>query len=137
MKGSYIIVIYLHKETRIVIGALGKISFNKGFHIYVGSAMGTSGSTTLENRVKRHLLPSKNKKIHWHIDYLLENNNSNITTLYLIPTIYKLECHLAKELLMVSNGHINGFGSSDCKCQSHLFYFKEFLDLSKLSLGTE
>jgi len=62
MKGTYILVIDLRKNSEIQIGSLGYILFNRGFYFYVGSAMGTANS--LENRVKRHLSSTNNKKIH-------------------------------------------------------------------------
>ena len=78
MKGSYILVIYIPEMNEITIGALGNIIFNEGFYLYIGSAMGGYGSATLENRVKRHISPSNNKKTHWHIDYLLNYEKSII-----------------------------------------------------------
>ena len=54
MKGTYILVIFLKENSKIEIGSLGKISFSKGYYLYVGSAMGNYGSATLINRVKRH-----------------------------------------------------------------------------------
>ncbi len=87
--------------------------------------MGKRGSSTLENRVKRHLRLPKQKNKHWHIDYLLENKEVSIIKLYLIPNKQKLECKLAQELLSISDGFIDKFGSSDCRCQSHLIYFND------------
>ncbi|MFX1322152.1 MAG: DUF123 domain-containing protein [Promethearchaeota archaeon] len=118
MKGTYILVIILYKKSRIRIGSLGYILFNKGFYFYVGSAMGRN---LLLNRVKRHIL-SNNKKMHWHIDYLLANSNSIINRLYLIPSTKRWECTIANELLDITDGYIKNFGSSDCNCISHLFY---------------
>ena len=126
MKGSYILVIYIPEKTVICIGALGKLLFNQGFYLYVGSAMGDFGSSTLVNRVKRHVRPSQDKKTHWHIDYLLNQKESIITQLYLIPSLERLECIIAKDLRRYADTYIKNFGSSDCNCQSHLFYFKEF-----------
>ncbi len=40
-----------------------RVFFEKGYYVYVGSALGT-----LSRRVHRHEL--KNKKLHWHIDYI-------------------------------------------------------------------
>jgi len=130
MKGTYILVIFLDKETNINIGSLGSIQFKEGFYFYVGSAMGSSGSTSLVNRVKRHISLDKNKKIHWHIDYLLENENSSIIKIILIPSSFRFECIIAQELLDTSDGFIEDFGSSDCSCKSHLIYFKKIMDLS-------
>jgi Uri superfamily endonuclease len=122
MKGSYILVILLNKDNEIIIGALGIIKFKKGFYFYVGSAMGNYGSSTLLNRVKRHISNKDDKRIHWHIDYLLNNIHTIITKIYLIPSIENLECYIAQELSKICTGYITNFGSSDCKCISHLFY---------------
>ncbi len=132
MKGSYILVVFIQKNIDLIIGALGKIKFIKGFYLYIGSAMGNSGSTTLINRVRRHISPSESKKIHWHIDYLLTNKYTSVCCIYLIPSLQNLECLIANELLNVSDGYINKFGSSDCLCKSHLVYFKDFKVLKKL-----
>ena len=133
MKGSYILVVYIAKNTHIEIGALGNILFSKGYYLYTGSALGNSGSSTLSNRVKRHL-SFTNKKLHWHIDYLLKNPFCFLYCLYLIPTNKNYECTIANELLQISEGYIQKFGSSDCKCKSHLVYFKDFKGLDKLHL---
>ena len=86
--------------------------------------MGHSGSSTLLNRVKRHISPPSSKKVHWHVDYLLENVNAIIFKLCLIPSKQKLECVIAQELIDMSDDFIPQFGSSDCKCVSHLVFFK-------------
>ncbi|MFX1304524.1 MAG: DUF123 domain-containing protein [Promethearchaeota archaeon] len=132
MKGCYILVIFIQKKIELIIGALGKIVFDKGFYLYIGSAMGNSGATTLINRVKRHVSSPNNKKVHWHIDYLLNNKNVVIIYLYIIPSHQKLECLIANEFLNISDGYIKKFGSSDCLCNSHLLYFKDFKSLKKL-----
>lgn len=128
MKGAYILTIYLGKSINLEIGALGNIYFARGVYFYVGSAMGVSGPLTLENRVKRHVSPSHNKKNRWHIDYFLEDSNSCIVKIYLIPSLQKLECILAQEMTKISDGYIEDFGSSDCGCKSHLVYFKNFIE---------
>jgi len=132
MKGSYILVVFIQKNIELIIGALGKIKLNEGFYFYIGSAMGNSGPTTLINRVKRHISPPESKKVHWHIDYLLNNKDTFVFSLYLIPSLQNLECLIANELLNVSDGYINKFGTSDCFCKSHLVYFKDFKSLKKL-----
>ncbi|MFX1497399.1 MAG: DUF123 domain-containing protein [Promethearchaeota archaeon] len=129
MKGSYLLIIFLEKERSIKIGSLGAILFSKGFYLYVGSAMGEKGSSTLLNRVKRHLSNSNSKRVHWHIDYLLADTFTKVTKVYLIPSITALECIIARDLLANSEGYIKDFGSSDCNCISHLFWFKNFNDI--------
>jgi len=126
MKGSYILVIFLPKNVKIEIGALGSLTFSKGYYFYVGSAMGTIGSATLENRVKRHLSDSANKKFYWHIDYLLNDEGFSISKLYIVPSLMRLECVIARDIKEVSDSYIKNFGSTDCSCKSHLFYFKEY-----------
>ncbi len=86
-----------------------------------------SSSSSLENRVKRHLRFPDQKKNHWHIDYLLESKRAKIIKVYLIPNKKKLECMLAKELIDVSGTYVKNFGCSDCNCKSHLIYF-EYID---------
>ena len=132
MRGTYIIVIYLLEYSKIEIGSLGEIDFAKGYYLYIGSAMGNIGSTTLENRVKRHFSKPKNKKIFWHIDYLLTNKKCVITCIYLIPSLNRLECIIAKEITEISDNFIKDFGSTDCECLSHLYYFQKFSGLTKI-----
>ena len=71
------------------------------FYAYAGSA-----KKNLTYRVERHYSREKN----WHIDYLLES--SEIIESYLSSMD---ECEIARELSMRS------FGSSACRCYSHLF----------------
>ncbi|UCD01138.1 MAG: GIY-YIG nuclease family protein [Promethearchaeota archaeon] len=132
MKGTYILVVFIKKNIKLIIGALGKTIFSKGYYFYIGSAMGSSGAPTLINRVKRHISSPNKKKVHWHIDYLLYNKNVVINYLYIIPSLQKLECLIANELLNISDGYIKKFGSSDCLCNSHLLYFKDFKSLRNI-----
>ena len=132
MKGSYILLIFLPNETRIRIGSLGFLTFPKGYYLYVGSAMGSNSSTSLENRIKRHISESQDKKLFWHIDYFLASDISVIIKIYLIPSLIRLECVLAGEILSVCDNNIKGFGSSDCFCSSHLLYFKGFQEIKRI-----
>ena len=116
----------MQKDTKFNVGSLGSIDFKKGYYLYVGSAMGKKGSTTLINRVKRHVLPPDKKKKHWHIDYLLENESTSLVQILLIPSTNKIECVISNELKDHCDGFIENFGSSDCTCRSHLYYFSNF-----------
>jgi len=129
MKGTYFLVIYVQKNSFINIGALGLIEFQEGYYIYVGSAMGNKGSTTLINRVKRHVDSSNKKKMHWHIDYLLDCKYSYISKIFLFPSTERLECVLSNELRDSCDKYIKNFGSSDCNCDSHLFYISKLQNL--------
>ena len=68
---SYQLYIFLNEDVRVQIGKLGVFRFPKGNYIYTGSA-----KRNIEKRIERHL--SSNKKLHWHIDYLLENSQTKI-----------------------------------------------------------
>ena len=106
----------MSKTSKIKIGKLGKINFKKGNYVYVGSAM-----NSLNARINRHL--SEEKKLHWHIDYLLKNQNSEIADIIYNISTKKIECELSREISSKCEG-IAGFGCSDCNCESHLYYFK-------------
>ena len=115
MKGCYCLIIKLNKDTTIKIGKkLGKIDFNKGYYVYVGSAM-----NSLESRIKRHL--SDEKKLHWHVDYLLRK--AEITDVIYNESKRKIECDLSQLISLKSEG-IEDFGCSDCECESQLYYIK-------------
>jgi len=126
MNGAYILILKLNSSKDIVVGSLGKIKFKKGFYCYIGSAI---GNTTIENRCKRHL--KTNKKTKWHIDYL--RREAEIVEIVAIPSRKKIECKIARKISEKTDGFIPRFGSSDCNCKSHLFYFKDKKSLSKLS----
>lgn len=111
MKGSYVLVIKNSKDQTIQIGKLGKIFFKKGCYAYVGSAL-----NSLEGRINRHM--RKDKKFHWHIDYLLDK--TKIVDVFCKKSKRKEECEIANNFLDLE--FIKGFGCSDCKCKSHLFY---------------
>lgn len=116
MKGSYCLLINNKKQCIINIGAIGLIEFKKGFYVYIGSAM-----NSLIPRIKRHL--SDNKKIHWHIDYLLKEKNTIIEEVLFNSDEKKIECDLAKSISK-DGENIANFGCSDCNCDSHLIYFE-------------
>ena len=112
MKGIYALLIELPESEEISVGRLGPIAFPRGFYAYVGSAL-----NGIEPRVNYHL--RKNKKPRWHIDYLL--GEASIKRIVLYETEGRLECILA-QALSKEFPSIPGFGSSDCKCQSHLYF---------------
>jgi Uri superfamily endonuclease len=115
VKGSYILLTELAAEENVLIGKLGYIFFPKAFYAYVGSAM-----NGLEARLARHL--RKEKELHWHIDYLLKE--AKLLEIILCPSEQRIECFLAQALAKEFQS-IPGFGSSDCKCQSHLYFTNE------------
>ena len=123
MKGVYLLLINLKKNSRIKIGKLGKITFPKGFYVYVGSAL-----NSLQARVARHL--SSEKKLRWHIDYLLASQNAEVEMVITRQTEKRIECKV-NEIIQKFGKPVEKFGSSDCKCKSHLTYFKELGEIRK------
>lgn len=116
MKGVYILVMSLADKSHMKIGSLGAFDFKKGYYAYTGSAMGG-----LEQRVGRHL--RKDKKLHWHIDYFLRK--AGIVACYMRETDSKHEeCMAAGSFQSAGGEAVPDFGCGDCKCNSHLYYFK-------------
>jgi Uri superfamily endonuclease len=113
LKGIYALVIRLENDAALNVGALGMISFKKGVYIYVGSAQ-----TNLELRVMRHL--RKEKRLFWHIDYLLGNNAARVEKVFHMEDAKAAECVIASEIGKRGEPVIS-FGCSDCNCKSHLF----------------
>jgi len=102
----------LKKNTTIKIGKHRDLSFKKGCYLYVGSAL-----NGLDQRIQRHL--RKQKKMHWHIDYLLLH--TTIIHVVYKESASKQECAIAR-VLEDELCSVPGFGCSDCLCISHLFY---------------
>ena len=117
MKGTYCLIISMKKSEKLNIGHLHQdYKFKKGYYVYIGSAM-----NSLVARINRHL--SDDKKMHWHIDYLLESEHSEIREVIFNVSDKKIECDLASAIAENGDG-IPKFGCSDCSCSSHLIYFK-------------
>jgi len=109
---TYRLYIYLCHSKTIQIGALGRYNFPAGNYIYTGSAR-----RNIEARIRRHC--SENKKLRWHIDYLLHSTDASVVNVELST---EDECCLNQS----TRGKvlIPGFGASDCNsgCGSHLKY---------------
>jgi adenylylsulfate kinase len=123
MKGIYVLVLSIKENICINVGSLDKIFFEKGLYAYVGSAQ-----TSFEKRIQRHI--RKNKKRFWHIDYLLESKLVDVMRVFYKEAARKEECEIAKQISSKGSPMV-GFGSSDCKCKSHLFKVSEYTFLRK------
>lgn len=113
--GVYLLVIRVSRDVFVSVGTLGEISFRKGYYVYAGSA-----KKNLSKRISRHKRINKQK--HWHIDYLIDVAKVEKDIAFI--TDKDLECELAKEVEALSDGLVEKFGSSDCRCRSHLYFFK-------------
>jgi Uri superfamily endonuclease len=121
-KGVYCLI-FRNGNSVLDAGRLKSIGFSEGYHVYVGSALGSGGL----KRLKRHVLLSleKNKNPRWHVDYLSVSQEFELISVVYAITDKAVECELSRELESSLNNSISGFGSSDCDCSSHLFYSKK------------
>ncbi len=115
-KGIYCLV-FRNPACTAGIGALGTISFAAGFHIYIGSALGSGGMKRLERHCR--LASGENKRLTWHVDYILADPRFELRYAIYAPTKERLECGLAGAL---GGTGIRHFGCSDCTCTAHLLY---------------
>ena len=99
-------------------GGWARLVMQPGFYAYVGSALGPGG---LKARVNRHLQPAA--RLHWHIDYLRQQ--TEWATVWYAYGSVRQECAWAAAFssLRGSTIPLRGFGSSDCGCPAHLYFF--------------
>jgi Uri superfamily endonuclease len=117
MKNGIYCLIFRNRECTISVGSLNRLAFQRGWHIYVGSAQGPGGLS----RVNRHirLAALRDRRPHWHVDYLLVHQDFRLAYTLCAPCTGDFECRLAEA---IGTGAVPGFGCSDCRCNSHLFY---------------
>ncbi|HUK39709.1 MAG TPA: GIY-YIG nuclease family protein [Candidatus Acidoferrales bacterium] len=118
--GCYSLVIDLKQRKKIRIGKLGEIEFQPGHYVYTGSAM-----AGLRPRLLRHL--SNRKKLRWHIDYFLQDQQARVKKIFLYPAAPGQECRQNQRIGALRGAQFvrRKFGASDCKsgCASHLIFF--------------
>ena len=106
------------QDKTIQLGKLAHLNVQKGYYLYIGSAMGSGG---VISRLKHHCKISK--KPHWHLDYL--RAATEFHEAYALYSPERMECEWAGLMAQseVASEPLKGFGSSDCQCKTHLFYF--------------
>ena len=116
--GTYCLTMHLTQDTLIKIGSLADHHFLTGHYVYVGSAL-----NGLMSRLRHHL--KINTRSHWHVDYL--RHHAFITDIWYAYSSNRMECLWSSLLINASKAKtpIIGFGSSDCKCRTHLTFFLE------------
>lgn len=114
--GTYILWLFLKRGVRIEVGRLGTTDFKRGWYAYVGSAFGPGG---LAARLGRHLRLSKKQR--WHIDYL--RASADVREIWYSDASVSQEHIWANALNRQDTDPILGFGCSDCRCPTHLFFF--------------
>lgn len=120
--GCYHLLIRLRRPADIQIGRRGRFRFPAGWYVYTGSARGG-----LAARIKRHL--SDQKRMHWHVDYLLASAEARVADVVQFPDGTRSECDLNQAVGRLPGARVPvpGFGSSDCRsgCPAHLYYFRK------------
>lgn len=115
-RGVYALLMQMGDDTVMEVGSLGTVEFRRGHYVYVGSGMGG-----LSGRIARHM--RSRKTLRWHVDHL--SSRCTRKRAFPIRTVLPLECHLAEVIGGLGGAPIPRFGSSDCKCGSHLFFFPQ------------
>lgn len=116
-KGIYCLILK-NPACTVRVGALGEIAFREGWHVYVGSALGSGGLARLERH--KRLAGARDHPPKWHVDYLLVNPAFRLACAVSASTGERLECRLAG---LIGGQGVPAFGCSDCDCPSHLFFF--------------
>ncbi len=126
-KGTYILKIKVKKNLKISVGSLGEVNFKLGTYVYIGSAM-----NSISKRVQRHV--KKNKKVHWHLDYLTISPYVEIEKVYAF-----YGSRVEEEISMKFSKRydsVNNFGASDMKSvNSNLYFVNDDMDEFVESLG--
>ncbi len=119
--GCYQLIMHLSEDSRFDIGRRKKLPFPAGFYVYTGSHQ-----KSLDKRLARHV--KRQKKMHWHIDYLTTRPAIAIREILIYPGS-RAECRINREFMAFSGGEVlqPNFGNGDCRhhCDSHLIYLPE------------
>jgi Uri superfamily endonuclease len=112
--GVYVLVVFLPNPVEVNAKSFGHLFLEAGHYLYCGSAQ-----AGLLPRLARHMRPDK--KRHWHIDSL--TNEGEVIGALTLDGPKTTECLLAQILsgLPGVTPVGRGFGSSDCRCPTHLF----------------
>ena len=112
-RGAYLLILRLRRKRVVAVGKLGRIRFEPGYYVYIGSAM-----ANLSARLARH--GRKRKQLHWHIDYLRQVADEVVPLP--VRSSRRLECRIAADFVSCLHPGPSGFGSSDCSCSTHLLF---------------
>ena len=115
--GTYALVLRSSSTRAIRIGRLGVLALRPGYYVYIGSAFGPGGlRARIAHHARRTPLP------HWHIDYLRRHTRIESVG-YCCGERREHEFAAAIRALPGTAVPMRGFGSSDCGCETHLFWF--------------
>jgi Uri superfamily endonuclease len=154
--GTYLLHIHLNSEITLAFGRFrGGAGFTlpAGGYVYIGSALNPRGG--LASRLLRHatraggpphpirerllehfrasglgppdLHPPRTKKLHWHVDYLLEQTNAELVGVYVIRVPARWEGAVAQWVAAdpATNIIVPGLGANDVRGGTHLLQVLE------------
>lgn len=152
-EGSYLLCIDLKSAAMLSFGKFmggREIPLDRGSYLYVGSALGSGRGFPLASRLLRHasrsgclpphairdsllekfrsmgFVPKREtspKRLHWHIDYLLDLPEAELTHVFMVMGPSRLEHRLA-ELVSSMPGIspvADRLGAQDASSGTHLF----------------
>jgi Uri superfamily endonuclease len=116
--GTYALIFSSCRQEPRPVGKLGTLPLKPGFYIYVGSAFGPGG---LKGRIGHHR--QSHLRPHWHMDYL--SPFLKLSEIWYTYDPFQREHQWAKTIASTRGASIPlvGFGASDCRCKSHLYFF--------------
>lgn len=125
--GTYILVLKADQHSEIQVGKLGVLAVRPGYYVYIGSAFGPGG---LRARLKHHLGCAK--RLHWHIDYLRRVTHPE--KIYGVVSKERYEHLWVARIgsLSAATMPLTGFGATDSRAKTHLFYFRKKPDLTNV-----
>jgi Uri superfamily endonuclease len=116
--GTYALFCLCDSPSLVAIGRLGRLRLRIGVYVYVGSALGPGG---VQARLAHHQKAAG--KPHWHIDYL--RAHTRLERIWFTYDTARREHEWAAAMQALGgSAPMSGFGSSDCSCDAHLFFFE-------------
>lgn len=152
--GAYILRMRVEEALAIRFGRFRQgqaVALAAGAYLYIGSAMGQKGASSLARRLVRHatrregapqdirvvmldafarlelgsgdLRPRRAKRFFWHVDYLLEPPEVRLTHVLAVRSDVRLEQELAALVAAqdYTSTPVKGLGASDVPGGTHLF----------------
>jgi Uri superfamily endonuclease len=147
--GAYIILVCIEKKIEVVFGRYSSeepVAMAAGHYIYIGTAMGETLTSRLLRHVRRtqgkpaHQIESdliqrlravnlgegaavgRKKRLHWHVDHLLDQEEAEIVGIIVVRTEKRLEAELGAWLMAMPETKVfaEGLGASDVRGNTHL-----------------
>lgn len=142
--GAYVLRMAVKRNIRVRFGQFmggQQVAVSVGMYVYVGSAMGsdkalgrrlvrhvTRSGRASDYRIKQDIInvfgkgisPRGEKKLLWHIDYLLDRCEVDMTDILALRSSERLEGAIAQILMAEGEIVAKGLGASDIKGHTHL-----------------